>query len=92
MITTADDKEIKYAKDNDGRDMAIPKYYYKAIAQKRGESYYTIAYKFENTAPENRNIDAYRMTVTELEEKTGFVFFPVLPKIAKDTVIVEYWR
>jgi hypothetical protein len=32
------------------------------------------------------------MTVTELEKETGFTFFPLLPKIAKDTVIVEYWR
>jgi len=92
MITTACDNEIQYSLDNDGRDMAIPKYYYKAIAQKRGENYYTAAYKIENIAPVNRNIDAYRMTVTELEEKTGFVFFPALPKNAKDTVIVEYWR
>jgi len=78
--------------DNDGRNMAIPKYYYKAIAQKRGENYYTTAYKFENATPVNRNIDAYQMTVAELEEKTGFNFFPLLPKNAKDTVIVDYWR
>ena len=92
MITTANDNEIQYAIDNDGRNMAIPKYYYKAVAQKRGDNYYTIAYKFENTAPVNRNIDAYQMTVKELEEKTGFVFFPTLPKDAKDSVVEEYWR
>ena len=86
------DSEIEYAQDNDGQDMAIPKYYYKAIAQKRGVNYYTIAYKFENISPVNKNIDAYQMTVTELEEKTGFVFFPTLPKEAKDTVLLEYWR
>ena len=92
MITRADDSEINYTKDNDGNDVAIPKYYYKAVAQKRGNNYYTIAYKFENVAPENRNIDAYQMKVTELEEKTGFVFFPALPKNAKDKVVAEYWR
>jgi len=92
MITTACDNEINYAKDNDGHDMAIPKYYFKAIAQKRGTNYYTIAYKFENVAPENRNIDAYQMTVTELEEKTGFIFFPALPNEVKDKVVMEYWR
>ena len=84
--------EIQYALDNNGQNMAIPDYYYKAIAQKRGENYYTIAYKIANAAPDNRNIDAYQMTVTELENKTGFIFFPVLPTSAKDTVIVEYWR
>jgi endonuclease G len=92
MITTADDTEIHYAQDNNGHNMAIPKYYYKAVAQKRGANYYTVAYKFENAAPEIRNVDAYQMTVTELEEKTGFVFFPKLPNNAKDTVVVEYWR
>jgi len=84
--------EIRYATDNDGLNMAIPNYYYKAIAQKRGDNYYTIAYKFENAAPENRNIDAFQMTVTELEAKTGFVFFPKLPKDAKDIIIAERWR
>ena len=84
--------EIRYASDNDGRNMAAPKYYYKAIAQKRGDNYYTTAYKFENIAPVNQNIDDYQMTVAELEEKTGFVFFPVLPTNAKDTIVAEYWR
>jgi endonuclease G len=92
MITAAGDNEIQYAKDNDGRSMAIPKYYYKALAQKRGENYYTTAYKFDNISPVNQKIDAHQMTVTELEKETGFTFFPLLPKIAKDTVIVEYWR
>jgi len=84
--------EIQYALDNDGQNMAVPKYYYKAVAQKRGENYYTAAYKFENIAPANRNIDDYQMTVRELEKKTGFVFFPLLPANAKDTVIAAYWR
>jgi len=92
MITTADDNEITYAKDNDGRDMAIPKYYYKALAQKTGDNYFTIAYTFENIAPASRKIEAYQMTVRELEEKTGFVFFPTLPKHIKDTIEFEYWQ
>ena len=78
--------------DNDGRDMAIPTYYYKALAQKRGGHYFTIAYKFENVAPVNRNINAYQMTVRELEEITWFVFFPTLPKHTKDTIEFEYWE
>ena len=82
MIATSDDKEINYAKDNDERDMAIPKYYYKAVAQKRGENYYTTAYTFENIAPVNQNIDNYQMTVTELEEKRDF-FLPYCPKMQK---------
>ena len=86
------DNEIEYAQDNDGQNMAIPKYYYKAIAQKRDANYYTIAFKFDNIAPVNQNINAYQMKVTELEAKTGFVFFPTLPKVAKDTVLLEYWR
>jgi len=32
------------------------------------------------------------MTVTELEEKTGFVFFPALPNEAKEKIVSERWR
>ena len=84
--------EMTYAKDNDGRDMAIPTYYYKALAQKIGDHYFTIAYQFDNVAPVSRNIDAYQMTVRELERKTGYVFFPTLPKHAKDSIEIEYWQ
>ena len=49
-----------------------------------------IAYKFENVAPVYRNIDNYQMTVRELEEKTGFVFFPTLPTHIKDTIKNEH--
>jgi endonuclease G len=92
MITTADDNEIRYAKDNDGLDVAIPKYYFKVIAQKRGANYYTIAYRFDNIAPTNRNLNAYEMTVSALEDETGFVFFPMLPKETKEIIVEERWR
>jgi endonuclease G len=92
MITTADDKEIQYAQDNDGLNMAIPKYYFKAVAQMRGANFYTIAYRFDNATPTNRNIDAFEMTVSALEVETGFVFFPMIPKETKDIIVAERWR
>ena len=93
MITTARDSDIHYAKDNNGKNMAVPKYYYKAVAQKRGDHYYTIAYKFDNESPPSSlPVSNYQLTVSELEGKTGFTFFPSLPAHAKDKIEIEYWR
>lgn len=50
MPTTATDKQIQYAKDNNGKDIAIPKYYFKALARKVGGNYQTIAFKLDHRA------------------------------------------
>lgn len=34
MPTTQTDQTIKYVQDNDGKNMAVPKYYFKALARK----------------------------------------------------------
>ena len=47
------DRNITYVKDNDKKNVAKPKYYFKALAQKVGNTYYTIGFKMNNKAPSN---------------------------------------
>src|SRR5690606_22345245 len=70
---------IEYVKDNGNKDVAKPKYYYKALAVKRGKEYYTIGFFMENkVTPASAHFNSYRMTVAELEKRTGHRFFPGL--------------
>ncbi len=59
---------------------SVPHYYYKVLAQKKGEQYRTIGFFFEHRDyTGDNNIDKYRFSVKEIEDKTGFSFFPGLP-------------
>ena len=92
-IKSNTDSKIDYVQDNAGKPVAKPKYYYKALAMKRGSEYYTIGFKINN---ENINTGAdpasYRMTVSELEKETGFTFFPGLSAEKKQTINNAFWR
>lgn len=84
MPTTTTDKTIKYVQDNSGKNMAVPKFYFKVLARKVNEQYQTVAYKLDNTSynsDENYNIGL--VSVKELEEMTGFTFFPDVPEITE---------
>lgn len=83
MPTTATDKTIKYAKDNNGKNMAIPKYYFKALARKINGQFQTVAYKLDNVSYSHRNYNEEILSVKELEEITGFTFFPDRPEITE---------
>ena len=78
MPTTATDKNIKYVKDNDGKNVAVPKYYFKALARRNSSqnAYQTIAFKMDNKKYSGNNYAQYALSVNELEEITGFEFFP----------------
>ncbi|MBV2226918.1 MAG: DNA/RNA non-specific endonuclease [Sphingobacterium mizutaii] len=84
---------VEYVKDNRGEDVAKPKYYYKALAVKRGQDYYTIGFYMENKATQaSAHFNSYRMTVAELERKTGHRFFPGLPEATKSMINNAIWR
>lgn len=91
MITTKTDKQIEYVKDNAGDNIARPKYYYKALAQKIGDKYYTLAFKMDNKQPDNNDYNIYRLTVAALEEETGFTFFKGLGDDVKGTINTTIW-
>lgn len=95
MPTTPTDKNIKYTKDNNGANIAVPKYYFKALARKVGGKFQTVAYKLDNRdyikpdsskpKPEaDRNYKQGLMSVNELEELTGFNFFCDLPGVTEE--------
>ena len=95
MPTTPTDKNIKYTKDNNGANIAVPKYYFKALARKVGGKFQTVAYKLDNRdyikpdsskpKPEaDRNYKQGLMSVNELEELTGFNFFCELPGVTEE--------
>lgn len=83
MPTTPTDKTINYTIDNNGNKVAIPKYYFKALARKVNEQFQTIAYKLDNTPYEDGNYNVGIISVKELEELTGFTFFPDRPEITE---------
>lgn len=92
MIKTKSDSSISYTTDNLGASIAVPKYYFKALAQKRGSLYYTIAFKINNEEPSSG--DSYKnhsLSVSELEEETGFTFFPGLPESTKKEINFSIW-
>ncbi|MCC8187560.1 MAG: DNA/RNA non-specific endonuclease [Bacteroides sp.] len=92
MVTTTTDKEVVYTLDRANNECALPKYYFKALAQKRGETYYTIAFRMNNEAiPRNNDLTQYQLSVSELEEDTGFTFFPALSKEIKDQIHASIW-
>lgn len=91
MITTASDPNIGYVQDNSGALVARPKYYYKALCKKRGNNYYTIGFRFNNEQYSGTDYDNYRVTVSQLEQETGFTFFPSLSDEVKGKIVDLYW-
>lgn len=83
MPTTAADKTIKYAQDNDGKNIAIPKYYFKVLARKVSGQFQTVAYKLDNVSYSHRDYNVGILSVKEVEELTGFTFFPDRPEITE---------
>ena len=98
VVTGADfesNKPIKKAPSDVGNpEASIPHYYYKVLAQKKKDGqYYTIGFRFENRNYPNSNFNEHRVTVKELEEETGYTFFPGLPDATvKETIVDSMWR
>ncbi|WP_104385385.1 DNA/RNA non-specific endonuclease [Sphingobacterium sp. HMA12] len=93
MPTSETDNQLDFARDNDGKDIAKPKYYFKALAMKKGDEYYTIGYKIDNiTPPSGSTFDNYRLTVSDLEKATGFTFFPDLDNSKKGSIDNRIWK
>lgn len=92
MPTTATDKQIQYAQDNNGKNIAIPKYYFKALARQVGGNYQTIAFKLDHKAYSDTQYMKYAISVSELENMTGFTFFPSLPSEVKKTLNTSQWN
>ena len=86
MIKTLTDQNISYVKDNNGKNVAKPKYYFKVLARRIGGAYQTIGFRMENRVYSNSDYNACRVTVADLERETGFTFFPNIPQETKNTI------
>ncbi len=69
-----------YTKENNGKNVAIPAYCYKALLHKNKVTgkYQSIAFKMENIE-DPKDYEQCVISVAELEQETGFTFFPNLP-------------
>lgn len=85
------DAEIKYFTGPEGK-MAIPTYYYKALAKKVNGKYYTIGFRFDHRDHmKGENYNDFRVTVKSLEQETGFTFFQSIPAEDKDKIVSGQW-
>lgn len=90
-VSVLEGAPLKYAKDNDGVNITVPDYYYKALAKQVKGTYYTIAFKMDHKNYGNSNYNEYRITVQDLEKATGYTFFPRIPKDAKSQIVSSQW-
>jgi endonuclease G, mitochondrial len=87
-IKSASDQTITYIKGS-----AIPKYYYKALALKKGDVYYTIGFRINNAVISSAvTYNNFRVNVSDLEKETGFTFFPKLNAQVKNTIDNSIWN
>ncbi len=80
VLQTKDDTTIQYIKDNEGKDVAVPKAYFKVVLKyKPGEGnngYAAIGFWFENRNYGDVNFTrSYARSVDDIEKLTGFDFF-----------------
>lgn len=92
--TTTTSTDIQYARDIAGNAVAVPKYYFKALARIDRETgvAYTIAFKMNNERPSSTTIMDYAISVAELEQLTGFTFFPTIDAVYKQSYDVTKWQ
>ncbi|MBR8707779.1 hypothetical protein IX307_000145 [Bacteroides pyogenes] len=72
------------------KGMAVPEYYFKALARKIGGTFYTIAFKLDNQEYVGRDFMQWAISVKELEQTTGFTFFPSLDARAKELDVAKW--
>lgn len=84
MAKESANDNVEYEVDCEGGRVAVPKYYYKAVARKISSTFYTIAFKIPNDdGIAGKKYMDYVCSVEELEKTTGFTFFPTLGAQAK---------
>jgi endonuclease G len=71
-------------------NVTIPKYYFKALLRRQGDSFHSIAFWLENRCySPNKITHQYAISIRELEEKTGIDFFPNLKYVLPDNPSLE---
>ena len=90
--------KFEYALDVDGNKSVIPEYFYKALLRKdkKTNKFSSIAFYMENDNSKVPYKDRV-ISVSQLEEKTGFTFFPNLPasessQIKSNSSLSPHWN
>ena len=105
MPTTTSNSSVTYVSDNSGKKIAVPKYYFKALCRidRSTGAAYTIAFKFDQGSRGTTNAGTsvsyysanymdFALSVSELEELTGFTFFPSIRQQYKLTYDAGKWQ
>ena len=73
-----DNTNYKYTRDNSGMACPIPDYFYKVVVWRdKQQRWHSKAWCIPHE-PLTGSPDPYKKTLSEMEEKTGFDFFPRL--------------
>lgn len=91
-LTTKESPSIEYIKDNSGRNVAIPKAYFKVVLKftKATNTYKAIGFWFLNGAPQTAYLTVNdACTVRSIETRTGIDFFANLPKDIQEKIETE---
>lgn len=84
MAKTSENDIVEFEVDYSNGKVAVPKYYYKALARKILSTFYTIGFKIANDDKISKeDYMKYAISVEALEQETGFTFFPTLDAQAK---------
>ena len=86
------DKHLDYITYKDKKKVVVPKYYYKALARKVQGQFRTIAFKLDQKEYNDRDIMKYAIPVAELEQITGFTFFPTIDINTKKNLDLSFWK
>ncbi len=93
VITTKEDSNIEYVKDNSGNNVAKPKAYFKAVLRyKKADAavnggYSAIGFWFKNEKPSITSVSATEAkTIKQIEDLTGFNFFHNLSDAVESAV------
>lgn len=95
VLQTKEDTEITYTQDNMGKNVAVPKAYFKVLlnlskAQQKNDGYSAIGFWLKNEPYPYENPTAQEAkSIRDIEALTGFDFFTNLPKAIADAVEVS---
>lgn len=83
-----------YTRDNDGKTINIPSYYFKALCRlnRSTNEAKTIAFRLDNRAYSGTDFMSHSLSVAALEALTGFTFFPDVKAEDKQNVDKSYWK
>jgi len=87
LKTVGNNETVTYMKDHSNSQIAKPNYYYKVLLGKKGNTYKSIGFWFENKSYQsNKDFINYAKNVRDIERLTGFNFFSNLPQSTQDEV------